>query len=151
MFRGSTKVTLDTKGRLAIPSRYRDRIAQRCEGHLVVTVDKSRCLLIYSQPDWEDLERQINNLPSFHKSARDLQRHVVGYASEVNLDSAGRILLSRELRDFAGIDRQTMLVGQGQKFELWDYDRWQERQEAWVNSDDPDFSELPPEMRNLSL
>ncbi len=151
MFRGPTKVTLDSKGRLAIPSRYRDLIVQRCEGHLVVTVDKSNCLLLYLQPDWEELERQLNALPSLHEAARELQRNMVGGASDVDLDAAGRILVSREHREFAGLDKQVMLVGLGHKFEIWDHDRWQQRQGAWLKSKDPDFSDLPPELRTLSL
>jgi len=151
MFRGPTKVTLDSKGRLAIPSRYRDLIVQRCEGHMVVTVDKSNCLLLYLQPDWEELERQLNALPSLHEAARELQRNMVGGASDVDLDAAGRILVSREHREFAGLDKQVMLVGLGHKFEIWDHDRWQQRQGAWLKSKDPDFSDLPPELRTLSL
>lgn len=151
MFRGPTKVTLDSKGRLAIPSRYRDLIVERCEGHLVVTVDKSNCLLLYLQPDWEELERQLNALPSLHEAARELQRNMVGGASDVDLDAAGRILVSREHREFAGLDKQVMLVGLGHKFEIWDHDRWQQRQGAWLKSKDPDFSDLPPELRTLSL
>lgn len=151
MFRGPTKVTLDSKGRLAIPSRYRDLIMQRCEGHLVITVDKSNCLLMYPQPDWEQLEGQLNRLPSFHEAARELQRNMVGGAGEVILDAAGRILVSREHREFAGLDKQVMLVGLGHKFEIWDHDRWQQRQGAWLKSKDPDFSDLPPELKTLSL
>ena len=151
MFKGSTNVTLDGKGRLAIPSKYRDGIAQRCGGHVVVTVDKSGCLLIYPKPDWDEVEAQLMALPTLHEGARELQRNVVGNAAEQEMDAAGRILVSRELRTFAGLDKQTMLVGQGQKFELWDYERWQERQGDWVNSKAPDFSDLPPEMQKLSF
>lgn len=151
MFRGPTKVTLDSKGRLAIPSRYRESIVQRCEGHLVVTVDKSNCLLLYLQPDWEELERQLNALPSLHEAARELQRNMVGGAGDVDMDAAGRILVSREHREFADLDKDVMLVGLGHKFEIWDHDRWQQRQGAWLKSKDPDFSDLPPELRSLSL
>ena len=151
MFRGPTKVTLDSKGRLAIPSRYRDLIAQRCEGHLVVTVDKSSCLLMYPQPDWEALEIKLNNLPSFHDAASELRRNMVGGAGDVDMDAAGRVLLSREHREFAGLDKQVMLVGLGYKFEIWDHDSWQQRQGAWLKSKDQDFSDLPPELKSLSL
>ena len=118
---------------------------------MVVTVDKSNCLLLYLQPDWEELERQLNALPSLHEAARELQRNMVGGASDVDLDAAGRILVSREHREFAGLDKQVMLVGLGHKFEIWDHDRWQQRQGAWLKSKDPDFSDLPPELRTLSL
>lgn len=149
MFRGATKVTLDAKGRLAIPTRYRDRIAQRCDGQLVATVDKDQCLLIYPLPDWEEIERKLVRLPSLHTRAREMQRIMVGYATEIEVDAHGRILLSRELRDFAGLERQAMLIGQGHRFELWDEERWNDRRDAWRNT--VDDGELPPELESLSL
>jgi len=149
VFRGATKVTLDAKGRLAIPTRYRERIAQRCDSQLVATVDKDHCLLIYPLPDWEEIERKLVRLPSLNKRAREMQRIMVGYATEIDIDSHGRILLSRELREFAGLERQAMLIGQGHRFELWDEERWNERRDAWLNTDDD--GELPPELESLSL
>jgi MraZ protein len=149
VFRGATKVTLDAKGRLAIPTRYRERITQRCDGQLVATVDKDQCLLIYPLPDWEEIERKLVRLPSLHTRAREMQRIMVGYATEIDVDAHGRILLSRELRDFAGLDRQAMLIGQGHRFELWDEERWNERRDAWRNT--VDDGELPPELESLSL
>ncbi len=149
MFRGATKVTLDAKGRLAIPTRYRDRIAARSDGQLVVTVDRDPCLLIYPLPDWEEIERKLVRLPSLQKRAREMQRIMLGYATEVDLDSHGRILLSRELREFAVLDRSAVLIGQGHKFELWDEERWNEKRDAWLNADDD--GDLPPELESLSL
>lgn len=149
MFRGATKVTLDAKGRLAIPTRYRERITQRCDGQLVATVDKDQCLLIYPLPDWEEIERKLVRLPSLHTRAREMQRIMVGYATEIDVDAHGRILLSRELRDFAGLERQAMLIGQGHRFELWEEERWNERRDAWRNT--VDDGELPPELESLSL
>ena len=149
MFRGATKVTLDAKGRLAVPTRYRERIATRSDGELVVTVDKDHCLLIYPLPEWEEIERKLVRLPSLHKRAREMQRIMVGYATEVDIDGHGRILLSRELRDFAGLDRQAILIGQGNKFELWDEERWNEKRDAWLSSEDD--GDLPPELESLSL
>lgn len=149
MFRGATKITLDAKGRLAIPTRYRERIAARSDGQLVVTVDKDHCLLIYPFPDWEEIERKLVRLPSLHKRAREMQRIMVGYATEVDIDGHGRILLSRELREFAGLDRAAVLIGQGHRFELWDEQRWNEKRDAWLSSEDE--GELPPELESLSL
>ena len=149
MFRGATKVTLDAKGRLAIPTRYRERIAMRSDGQLVVTVDRDPCLLIYPMPDWEEIARKLVRLPSLQKRTREMQRIMLGYATEVDIDSHGRILLSRELREFAGLDRSSVLIGQGHKFELWDEERWNEKRDAWLNADDD--GELPPELETLSL
>ncbi len=149
MFRGATKVTLDAKGRLAIPTRYRERIATRCDGQLVATLDRDHCLLIYPLPDWEEIERKLVRLPSLQKRAREMQRIMLGYATEVDVDGAGRILLSRELREVAGLERTAMLIGQGHKFELWDEERWNAIRDDWLNADDD--GDLPPELESLSL
>jgi MraZ protein len=149
VFRGATKVTLDAKGRLAIPTRYRERIATRCDGQLVVTLDKDHCLLVYPLPDWEEIERKLVRLPSLQKRTREMQRIMLGYATEVDVDGAGRILLSRELREVAGLERQAMLIGQGHKFELWNEERWNAIRDDWLNTEDD--GELPPELESLSL
>jgi MraZ protein len=151
MFRGATKITLDAKGRLAFPTRYRERLAARCEGQLVCTVDQDYCLLIYPLPDWEEIERKLMRLPSLNKKSRRLQRLMVGYASEVDLDSHGRILIPRELREFASLDRQAILFGQGNKFELWDEARWNERRDSWLSAGSDDGIALPVELEQLSL
>ena len=151
MFRGPSKVTLDAKGRLAIPSRHRERIITRADGKLVATVDRDYCLLIYPLPDWEELERKLVRLPSLHKDARRLQRLLLGYASELEMDNQGRILLPRELREFAGLERQAMLIGQGLKLELWDEQRWTERRDEWLATDDSEYKDLPEELESLSL
>jgi transcriptional regulator MraZ len=151
MFRGATKVTLDAKGRLAIPSRHRERLMSRSDGHLVVTVDQDRCLLIYPLADWEEIERKLVRLPSLNKRTRSLTRLMVGYATELDLDGHGRILLTRELREYAGLDRQAMLVGQGAKFELWDEERWNARRDEWLAGNEGDQAGLPQELESLSL
>jgi len=149
VFRGATKVNLDAKGRLAIPTRYRDRLASRCAGQIVVTVDKDHCLLIYPLQDWEELERKLVRLPSMNKVARNIVRIMVGYATEVEMDGNGRILVSRELRDFAGLDKAAMLIGQGNKFELWDEDAWTEKRDAWLAGNDD--GELPADLESISF
>ncbi len=151
MFRGPTKVTLDAKGRLAVPTRYRERIAARCDGHLVVTVDRDYCLLIYPLPDWEEIERKLVRLPALDRKARRLQRLMVGHATEVELDGHGRILLSKELREFAGLEKHTVLIGQGNKFELWDEERWNERRDSWLADEEGDKLPLSAELESLSL
>ena len=149
MLRGATKVTLDAKGRLAIPTRYRERISQRCDGQLVVTVDKDYCLLLYPLPDWEDIERKLMRLPSLDRRARRLQRLMVGHATEVEVDGHGRILLSRELREFAGLEKQAVLLGQGNRFELWDEERWNETRDGWLS--DGDDADLSAQLETLTL
>ncbi len=151
MFRGATKVSLDAKGRLAIPSRYRERITTRADGHLVATVDRDYCLLIYPLPDWEEIERKLVRLPTLNKQVRRLQRLMIGYATELEMDGHGRILIPRELREFAGLERLAMLIGQGNKFELWDEERWNARRDEWLAADDGDLADLPQELETLSL
>jgi MraZ protein len=150
MFRGASKITLDAKGRMAMPTRYRERLSEKSDGRLVVTVDRDYCLLIYPVPDWEEIERKLVRLPSLNPQARRLQRLMVGYATELDLDGHGRILLPRELREFAGLDRQAILIGQGNKFELWDEDRWNQKRDQWLQAED-DGVDLPAELESLSL
>ena len=134
---------------MAIPTRYRERLDSRCNGEIVVTVDKDRCLLIYPLPEWEELERKLVRLPSMHKVARRIVRIMVGYATEVEMDGSGRILVSRELREFAGLEKQAILLGQGNKFELWDEETWNEKRDAWLELDDD--GDLPPDLESISF
>ena len=150
MFRGANKLTLDAKGRLAMPTRYRERLQERCGGNLVVTVDKDQCLLIYPFPDWEELERKLMKLPSLNVQARRLQRLMVGHATELELDGSGRILLPPSLREYGLLNRDVMLIGQGMRFELWDETRWNERRDEWLASADS-ATDLPAELETLSL
>ena len=150
MFRGANKLTLDAKGRMVMPTRYRERLQELCGGKLVVTVDKDQCLLIYPLPDWEEIERKLMRLPTLNPHARSLQRLMVGHATDLELDGHGRVLLPPKLREFGLLTRDAMLIGQGSRFELWDEARWNERQNEWLASDEiaPD---LPDELGNLSL
>ncbi|MBK1716479.1 division/cell wall cluster transcriptional repressor MraZ [Thiocystis violacea] len=133
MFRGVSIVNLDAKGRLAIPSRHRERLQETCDSHLVVTVDRDRCLLLYPEPEWEIIERKFAALPALDPTARSLQRLYVGNAQEVDIDAQGRILLPHYLREFASLDKRAAFVGQGIKFEIWDEQAWHARNEAALN------------------
>ncbi|MBP6058378.1 MAG: division/cell wall cluster transcriptional repressor MraZ [Nitrosomonas sp.] len=148
MFRGITQLSLDAKGRLAIPARYRGELMSSCAGRLIVTVDPSKCLLIYPQPAWEPIEQKLNNLSSFDQKTRNLQRLLVGNASDVEMDAAGRILVSLPLRQFAGLSKDVVLVGQGTKFELWDEGQWNLQIESALAFKDGD---MPPELDGFSL
>ncbi len=126
MFTGSTQMALDGKGRLAIPARLRERLAGVCGGHLVLTADPtSGCLLLYPYPEWEKIAAKLNALPSLDPIAKELKRLVIGSAEEVEPDGAGRILIPPMLRRFAKLEKSVALVGQGEKFELWDDATWQ--------------------------
>ena len=133
---------------MAIPTRYRDGISARCGGSLVATMDSNDCILLYPLPEWEDLERRLMRLPGNKPAVRAFQRRMVGRAAEVEMDSHGRILISKELREMAGLDKQSMLIGQGNKFELWDESRWSK----WLEeTSGDDGQELPPELEELPL
>jgi transcriptional regulator MraZ len=150
MFRGATKLTVDDKGRLVMPTRHRDRLRESCGGQLVITVDRDQCLLIYPLPEWEQIERKLMSLPSLQPQARRLQRLMVGHATDIELDAHGRLLLPAELREFAGLHRYAMLIGQGARFELWDEARWMERRDVWLKSEDSTGT-LPGDLDSLSL
>jgi len=152
MFRGSNQVTLDAKGRLVIPTRYRERLDERSKGKLIVTVDRMQFLLIYPFDDWEDVEEKIMRMPTMNPHARLLQQMVVGNATEVDLDGHGRILLPANLREFAFLTRDAVLVGQGKRFELWDQERWNKHWGGWVASDAPaPAGDKPAEFDTLSF
>ncbi len=152
VFRGINNPALDAKGRMAMPARYREKLMESCAGRLVVTVYPDGCLLVYPLHEWEEVEKQLNALPGMNKKARSLQRLLVGHATEVELDSQGRFLLPPMLREFAGLQKKCVLIGQGKKFEIWDEQVWNEKQSAWldeVNADDD--GEMPSALENLAL
>ena len=148
MFRGVAQLNLDSKGRLAVPARFRDALTARCSGHLVVTADSDRCLLVYPLPDWEPIEQKLMALSSFNAQIRELQRRLVGYAEDVVMDATGRILVPPALRDYAQLEKAAVLVGQGHKFELWSKDGWDARMEK---AGDFGPGGLPPELEGFSL
>ncbi len=126
MFRGSTQLALDGKGRLSIPAKYRERLLARCGGHLMLTADPTNgCLLLYPYPEWEAVEARINGLSSMNPMTNKLKMLVVGSAEELELDSAGRILVPPMLRKYAKLEKDVVLVGQDKKFALWSEAAWQ--------------------------
>ncbi|OGI42891.1 MAG: cell division/cell wall cluster transcriptional repressor MraZ [Candidatus Muproteobacteria bacterium RIFCSPHIGHO2_01_FULL_65_16] len=150
MFRGVNALNLDSKGRLAIPTRYRDGLVRHCNGQMVLTVDRDHCLLLYPLPDWEEIERKLVRLPGFNKQARRLQRLLIGHATECELDANGRILLPPPLREFANLLKAVVLIGQGNKFEIWNEDAWNARRAEWLMVGEEE-GKLPPDLESLSL
>jgi MraZ protein len=150
-FRGINNIAIDAKGRMAMPARYRERLLDGCGGRLVVTVDRDHCLLVYPLPEWEVIESKLIELPSLNKQARLLQRLLIGHATELEMDAQGRILLPAMLRDFAGLNKKAVLIGQGKKLEIWDEETWTESQEQWVTAVQSDDGELPAALEELSL
>ena len=150
-FRGINNLALDTKGRMAMPSRYRERLLENCEGQLVATVDPDGCLLVYPLPEWEVIESKLVKLPSFNKRAKSIQRLLIGHATECDMDGQGRILLPTLLRDYAGLTKKIVMIGQGKKFEIWDEEVWNDSQDALLVSVQDDEGELPVALEELSL
>ena len=150
IFRGINNLALDTKGRMAMHARYRERLMETCGGRLVVTVDRDGCLLVYPLHEWEVIESQLVNLPSMNKQSRLLQRLLIGYATEMELDSQGRILMPTVLREYAKLDKKIVLIGQGKKFEIWDEQSWNKKCEEWFDEGGLD-DQLPAELESLSL
>ncbi len=147
-FRGVTHLALDTKGRLAIPARHREALAgSAMPASLVLTADPSRCLLLYPRAAWEPIQARLMALSSFNAQIRALQRLLVGHADDVDIDSAGRILVPPSLRQYASLDHRVVLVGQGRKFELWDEVKWQDETARTATFD----GALPPELDGFSL
>ncbi len=116
VFQGSSALTLDTKGRVNIPTRHRDALNELAHGRLTITRHPDGCLLIYPRPEWEMKRDQI---AAFPMQARALQRLLLGNAQDVEIDTSGRVLIAPELRAAADLDRDTMLLGMGAHFELW--------------------------------
>ncbi len=152
MFRGVNNVNLDAKGRMAMPTRYREILVDRCSGQLIVTIDiDERSLLIYPLQDWEALERDLTRLPNFNKDARKIQRLLIGHATDAELDTSGRLLIPPPLRQYASLEKKAVLIGQGRKFELWSEDVWQARRDAWLKEDTLESEDLPDGLKSISL
>lgn len=150
-FRGLTKLSVDAKGRVAVPKAHRDALLESGVTELVVTASPSKCLYVLAKDEWLELEQKIMAMPNVKsKAVLRIQRLYVGHATMVELDGTGRMLLSAELRAFAGIDRKAMLVGQGKKLEIWDEARW-ERECGMGDDEDIDMSDVPDDLLTLSI
>ena len=122
---------------MALPVRFREAIQLTSEGRVVVTIDmREKCLLLYPLPEWEVVQRKLESLANIGEKPRRLQRLLIGHATDIDLDSQGRILLPAMLRDFANLSKKLVLVGQANKLEIWNAEHWQERMSAWLQEDD---------------
>jgi len=149
-FRGVSNLSLDAKGRIVLPARYRERLLEICNSQLVITIDPDHpCLLLYPLNEWDLIEEKIEALPSFNPMTRRIQRLLIGHATDVEVDGNGRMLLSTPLRDYAQLGKKVVLIGQGKKFELWDEAMWAQRMDEWVN--DKSDAEMPQALAELTL
>ena len=142
---------MDAKGRVAFPARYREKLGGEEREPIIITIDtQTRCLLVYPLDKWEEIEQEIQDLPSLNPAVRRFQRLLIGYASELQFDASGRILLPQALRDYASLEKKLVLVGQGKKMELWDEATWLAERDKWLEETNDDL-ELPDELLNISL
>jgi MraZ protein len=152
MFRGINPINLDGKGRLAIPTRYRDALGSDADASMVITIDtEETCLLLYTVAQWQVIENKIQRLPSFDPVSRRIQRLLIGHATDVALDSAGRLLLPQVLRDYAKLDKRVLMIGQGTKFEVWSETLWETRREHWLVEESSRNGQLPDELKTFYL
>ena len=152
MFRGATLVNLDSKGRLAVPTRYRETLIEESEGQMVCTIDLHQpCLLLYTLPQWEIIEQKLSRLSSMNPAERRVQRLLLGHASECQMDSAGRLLIASTLRQHASLKKEVMLVGQFNKFELWDEQTWYQQVREDIDAEQAAQEPLSERLQDLSL
>jgi MraZ protein len=154
MFQGASQISLDAKGRLAVPVKHRDPLAGNGGGkgssnaaQLVLTAHPEGCLLLYPLAAWEPIRDRVMTFPSLDRTASVWKRMLIGFAEDQSLDNSGRILISPELRNYAGIEKQVMFVGQGSHFEIWNLNAWNEQLKSLMSG----ATGLPPGTEDFSL
>ncbi len=148
VFQGAAQISLDAKGRMTVPTRTRDPLTQGGTVKLVLTAHPDGCLLLFPSPAWEPIRARVMSFPSLDRQFSVWKRLLVGFAQDVEIDGAGRLLLPPEMRDFAHINRQVMFVGQGSHYEIWDLEQWKQQLENLRSGGN---TNLPPGMENFSL
>ena len=141
MFMGEYNHTIDTKGRLIIPSKFRDELGDE----FVVTKGLDGCLFVFPNQAWQEFEEKLRALPLTNKSARQFSRFFVAGATPCELDKQGRILLPATLREFAGLDKEVVLTGMLNRIEIWSKDKWME------NNSFDDMDDIAEQMTDLGL
>ena len=152
MFRGESSLNIDVKGRLAVPARYRERLSELCAGRVVITISLlDRCLTVYPFPDWQTIEADLKNLPALDAKSQAIRHLLIGHANECEMDSQGRILIPQSLREFADLLKHVKLVGQGNKFELWNEGAWSCRRDQLLGKVDELLAEPSEALQALVL
>lgn len=148
MLRGINTISIDTKGRVAVPTKYRELLGSS----LVVTIDTEEpCLLLYPVSEWQLIEEKLQKLPSFNASVRRIQRLLIGYATDIEIDNNGRVLLAPMLRKYANLEEKAVLIGQYNKLEIWDESMWHKRSAEWLTTEGALREGLPPDMETFYL
>ena len=135
MFLGEYQHTLDVKGRITIPSRFREQLLER----FVATKGLDNCIFLYPMDEWQAIENKLKSLPFTRADVRSFARFFFSGASELEVDKQGRVVLPGNLRDYAGIDKDVVIIGVGTRVEIWSYDSWNE----YTRAQHPDTKKLP--------
>lgn len=152
MFRGTSAITLDTKNRITVPTRYREELLADCQGKMVCTVDlQHACLLLYPLPEWEEIELKLCNLSSTNPQERMFQQILLGNASDCEMDKNGRLLINGPLCQHANLEKNIMLVGQLKKFEIWSESAWHAQMQKGISQIQSGELELTDRLLDLSL
>lgn len=152
MFKGTTQINLDEKGRMVLPARYRDELMNDCGGHLILTLDTDKkCLLLYKYPDWQNIENALFRLPGSNPAVRKMQMILQGHATDVEMDGNGRILIHPTLKPVVNLDKKIMLVGLGRRFEIWDFSTWEAERDAILSQGVLGQEGLPAEAALIPL
>lgn len=132
MFRGTTDISLDGRGRMAMPTRYREKLRERSGGRLVITIARhDPCLQVYAERDWQKVEEGLIEFDGDERESRRQQHMLIGFATDVELDGNGRIVIPQRLRDYAQLDKKVVVVGQPMRVELWNDQAWNAKVNAW--------------------
>ncbi|MBO9491074.1 division/cell wall cluster transcriptional repressor MraZ [Endozoicomonas sp. G2_1] len=152
MFKGTSAITLDSKNRITMPTRYREELLADCQGQLVCTVDiQNPCLALYPIDEWEEIEIKLAGLSSMQPANKMLQQVILGHATECQMDKAGRLLLSGPLREYANLSKNVRLVGSLKKFEIWQEDAWLAHIQQGISKIQSGEIELTEQALELSL
>jgi MraZ protein len=135
VFQGLSSISLDAKGRLAVPTRHRDVLSATAAGQLTITRHPDGCLLLFARPEWERFSQRVAALPM---NAQWWKRIFLGSAMDVEMDGTGRVLISPELRQVAGLTKEVMLMGMGTHFEVWDRATYDAKEAAALQEQMPD-------------
>lgn len=150
MFLGVNTLNLDAKGRMAIPAKHREALADCCASRIVVTINPTeKCLWMYPENEWHEIAAKLSRLPTLNRQNQTLQRMLLGHASELEMDGQGRILLSTELREYAQMTKKIWVVGEGHKFEIWSDELWQANLPGWMDEAASLEDELPADLSQM--
>jgi MraZ protein len=144
MFYGTTRLTMDDKHRLVIPARPRKKLMDMCGGEVVMTARSREHVLLYPQPEFEALLARLDRMPDLDQASNDFKLSFTANARDESIDRAGRLLLCSDLRERAGLVKSVMLVGRGNRFELWDEARW--NAEAQARDERESTAQLPQDV-----